>query len=382
MGTDLLSATAILFDLPNMLICLFLVLVFSIKLRIPKNYALLLSASCFVPFLLNGVLFPATYLGDQFRYWRAVNEIRAFQPLTDDGGTVGYASYLLALIPIPFNETVRSLGFFNKFLYLSIIFFLIYKKFITHASMLFMVFYTSLVLYTSLSLRDTVILSFMILSFFAITRGYLLYSLTLATPLLFIKFQNYFIQIIFIATYYLFAVRKNGISAKNSILVFSGLWLALIAIAPIAIPEINHYRAAMYVEDGGDAKDIEFISGVSDFIATGLISGFYFLVKPFPWEARNILQLIQSLENILVLWFATWVTIKCLKHDQKRALFWILFLLAAALIYGLVVFNYGTAARYRFPFFVIYILFITYDTFHNKYSSPPTHRLFKKFPPR
>ncbi|VVQ26017.1 hypothetical protein [Pseudomonas fluorescens] len=381
MGTDLLSTTAILLDLPNMLICLFLVLVFSIKLRIPKNYALLLSALCLVPFFLNGVLFPATYLGDQFRYWRAVNEIRAFQPLTD-GGNVGYASYLLALIPLPLNETVRSLGFFNKFLYLIIIFFLIQKRFITHASMLFMVFYTSLILYTSLSLRDTLILFFMIFSFFALTRGYLFYSLILATPLFFIKFQNYFIQIIFIATYYLFAVRKNGISAKNSILVFSGLWLTLIAIAPIAIPEINHYRAAMYVEDGGDANDIKLISGIGDFIVTGLISGFYFLVKPLPWEAKNILQLIQSLENIFVLWFVSWVTLKCLKHDKKRALFWILFLLASSLIYGLVVFNYGTAARYRFPFLVIYILFITYDTFHNKYSSPPTHRLFNKFPSR
>ena len=381
METHLFSASAIIYDLPNLLICLLLTLTLSIKLGLSKNYTLLLGASCLIPFFLNGALFPATYLGDQFRYWRAVNEIRSLHTLTD-GGTIAYASYFLALIPLPFNETVRSLGFFNKFLYLITIFFLIQKRFITHASMLFMVFYTSLVLYTSLSLRDTLILFFMIFSFFAITRGYLLYSLILATPLFFIKFQNYFIQIIFIITYYLFAVRKNGISAKNSILVFAGLWLALIAIAPIAIPEINHYRAAMYVEDGGDANDIKLISGISDFIITGLISGFYFLVKPLPWEARNILQLIQSLENIFVLWFATWVTIKCLKHDKKRALFWILFLLASSLIYGLVVFNYGTAARYRFPFFVIYILFITYDTFHNKYSSPPTHRLFNKFPPR
>lgn len=377
MGSDLLSVTAITLDLPNMLICLLFVLLLSVKLKIQKEYALLLSASCFIPFFLNGVLFPASYLGDQFRYWKAVNEIRSFQPLSESD-TVTYASYLLALIPLPFNETVRSLGFFNKFLYLSIIFFLIQKKFLTQASMLFMVLYTSLILYTSLSLRDTLILLFMVSSFYALTRGRLFFSLLLITPLFFIKFQNYFIQVVFILVYHLFAVRKNGISAKNSILVFSGLWIALISIAPIAIPEINHYRAAMYVEDGGDVNDIKLITGVGDFISTGLISGFYFLIKPLPWEAKNALQLIQALENIFVLSFLSWITAKCLRHDKNRALFWILFLLASSVIYGLVVFNYGTAARYRFPFFVIYVLFITHDTFHNKYSHPPTHRLFKK----
>ena len=42
-------------------------------------------------------------------------------------------------------------------------------------------------------------------------------------------------------------------------------------------------------------------------------------------------------------------------------MFWVLFLAASMTIYGLVVANYGTAVRYRYPFIVVYVLFVCAD---------------------
>lgn len=76
---------------------------------------------------------------------------------------------------------------------------------------------------------------------------------------------------------------------------------SLLASAPLALPLVNKFRVAMFVEDGGDPNNIELISGVGDFVFQGLISGFYFLSKPLPWEAVSALQFIQSFENLFVL---------------------------------------------------------------------------------
>ena len=82
-----------------------------------------------------------------------------------------------------------------------------------------------------------------------------------------------------------------------SLISLAGLLLS----APIAIPQVNYFRAAMFVEDGGKAEDISLISGAGEFVVEGITSGFYFLSKPFIWEASGFLPLIQSFENIFVL---------------------------------------------------------------------------------
>ena len=53
---------------------------------------------------------------DQFIYY---NVLKAFVPLImiySESPTVENASWMLALIPLPYIETIQSLGFFNRFL--------------------------------------------------------------------------------------------------------------------------------------------------------------------------------------------------------------------------------------------------------------------------
>ena len=142
-----------------------------------------------------------------------------------------------------------------------------------------------------------------------------------------------------------------------SLISLAGLLLA----APIAIPQINHFRAAMFVEDGGKAEEIMLISGAGEFVVEGLTSGIYFLSKPFLWEASGFLPLIQSFENLFVLAILFLITRKALMKSPDNLAFWLLFMALSMSVYGLVVFNYGTAVRYRYPFVMIYVLFVCAD---------------------
>jgi hypothetical protein len=86
------------------------------------------------------------------------------------------------------------------------------------------------------------------------------------------------------------------------------------------------------------------------------------LLKPFPWEATNAVQLIQSIENIFIVVLIVWVLKKkVLTLIIKRKLVFLnLLLILSMTIYGLVTFNFGTAARFRFPFIVVYLVYYLY----------------------
>lgn len=109
-----------LFELPSLLTCFLVILFGGYKFNIPNNYQIVLALHCLLPFVLNDVLFNATYMPDQFRYWHSVNELRSgelgFIAAFQSRDTVLTASALLALIPLPTPVSIISLGFYNTFL--------------------------------------------------------------------------------------------------------------------------------------------------------------------------------------------------------------------------------------------------------------------------
>lgn len=364
------------YDLPNLLICVLFVLVASRLLRVPLTVQLILLGHCLLPLFLNGVLFPFSYMPDAFKYWRDFNEIRSgeldfYHALM--GGNVEQASAFFSVLPFPFAITPLSLGFYNTFLFIAVFFWLYRKGVFTYTSMWFFLFYPSLALYTALGLRDTFILVFMIVAVQWAREGKWL-AIWLPLSLLFlIKFQNFFILAPVLALYLIFGIRRTGISVGKG-MVTLGIGVAtLIGVSPFALPLVNHFRAAMFVEDGGEASQVELISGPGEFVLEGLTSGLYFLLKPFPWEAANALQLVQSVENLLIGVVLVILIRAAWRRVPKQLIFWVLFIAFALSIYGLVVFNYGTAARYRYPFVILFVIFVCADC-HVK-------SLFKPFAP-
>ena len=201
----------------------------------------------------------------------------------------------------------------------------------------------------------------MVLTIVYARESKILKSTLFIIPLYLIKFQNFFILGPIVLMYFIFNVAKKGMGLGKAVTVSLISLTGLLLSAPIAIPIINEFRLAMFAEDGGEADKISLISGVGDFVVEGSTSGLYFLSKPFVWEASGFLPLIQSFENLFVLAILFLITRKAWMISPDKLAFWLLFMALSMSVYGLVVFNYGTAVRYRYPFVMIYVLFICAD---------------------
>lgn len=354
-----------LFDLPSFLICTLLIALLGYRYRIPNNYQLILFIHCLIPFFLNNVLFEPSYMPDQFKYLKGVYAIRSGQigliEALNDPGNILQASAMLSLIPLPKPVSVISIGFYNTLLYIILFFILYTKKVFTRVSIWFYLLFPSAALYSALSLRETLIFLFMALTIVYARESKPLQSFLCLVPLYLIKFQNFFIIAPIVLLYFILKVSKEGLSLSKALVIGIVGIAILLASAPLAIPLLNDSRVAMYVEDGGKPEEIEIISGIGDFIVQGLTSGIYFLSKPLIWEAKGILPLIQSFENLIILFILFFITRQAWKRSPDRLAFWLLFLAFSMSIYGLVVFNYGTAVRYRYPFVMIYVLFVCAD---------------------
>ena len=55
--------------------------------------------------------------------------------------------------------------------------------------------------------------------------------------------------------------------------------------------------------------------------------------------------------------------LKASSIDKKIATKWLVYIIAAFSIYGLVVFNFGTAVRYKFPFILIVVIGMAYELY-------------------
>ena len=370
-----------LFELPSLLICLLVILFGGYKFNIPSKYQIVLALHCLLPFILNDVLFSATYMPDQFRYWNSVNDLRSgelsFVTAFQSSDTVLTASALLALIPFPTPVSIISLGFYNTFLYLILFFILYTKKIFTKVSLWFYLLFPSIALYTALSLRETLIFFFMTLTVVYARESKFAKSVLCIAPLYIIKFQNFFILGPIVLLYFIFKVAKNGMGVTKALVIATIGLAGLLLSAPFAIPLVNFFRVALFVEDGGEAEDIILITGAGDFVLQGLTSAIYFLVKPLPWEASSALQLIQSVENLAILIILFLVTRQAWRKFPDKLTFWLLFMVFSMSVYGLVVANYGTAVRYRYPFVMIYVLFVCADC--NIKELFPKKRKFLKY---
>ncbi len=125
----------------------------------------------------------------------------------------------------------------------------------------------------------------------------------------------------------------------------------------------------MFVEDGGELMEYVPITDFVDLAIQGFTGFFYMILKPLPWEAGSMVQLVQSVENIGIFY----IIYKLFKEQQevrdKFVKFLIVYFVIAMAIYGIVVFNFGTAARYKFTFetvFIVFSLSIFYKNRRNK----------------
>jgi hypothetical protein len=347
----------------------------SAYLRLEPLKVVLLFVHIAAIFLLNDVLFESSYWGDQHRYLMVTEMIRdqfvSLQEISVGGSSrILLPSYIFAFSPIPFINSVQSIAMINFLLYLLSFVYLRKKGVSSNSVDFFFLLYPSFLLYSSLALRETLIVLFMILSvYFLLVEEKRFTALIFSLPLAIIKIQNF---LIFILAYVVYMFLKKRSMPRYLIFFGAGLMIVLFGNR---VPQINfflekieYYRWNLIAENFGYNWDFmanydyqPFEVGFS-MIPLALKSFFYMLLKPFPWEATNLVQLIQSVENIFILALLVWVLRKkVLTHIIRRKLIFLNILLILSMtIYGLVTFNFGTAARFRFPFIVVYLIFYFY----------------------
>ena len=201
----------------------------------------------------------------------------------------------------------------------------------------------------------------MVLSIIFFIENRKLLAVITAVPLLLFKFQNFLLVIVFFVAHLYFS--------RDSFVYRYRYMFLIIVIASLApfmmtiIEILDFSRLNMFIDDGGRRNAYVHMRTLEDFIIIAMQSAPYFLMKPLPWEADSFLTLLQSFENILILIFLSFMFIRTSDVDKRIAFKWLVYLFAALGIYGLVVYNFGTAVRYKFPFIVIVIVGMAYELY-------------------
>tara|TARA_B100000767_G_scaffold239805_1_gene235238 strand:- start:1071 stop:2174 length:1104 start_codon:yes stop_codon:yes gene_type:complete len=349
------------YDFANLLPILIIIIVCLRLGLIPLWLSFFLGLFAFTPFFLNYVLFSPSYMPDQWQYFHLGQNIRSFVSDDSESFSVTISTWMLAFIPLPYIETIQSLGFFNRFMVTVLIIWLYSSKNLRGWPLLFILFYPSLLLYSSLALRDTLVFIFMILAVIFFIENRRLLALLFSIPLMLIKFQNFFLIIVFFLAHLYFS-RDSFIYRYRFILPI----ITIAALAPymmLLIEILDVSRFNMFIDDGGNRGDYAHVSSIEGFVIIALQSAPYFLMKPLPWEASNLMQLIQSFENIFILIFLGFMFLKTSKINKQITIKWFVYLLVAFGIYGLVVYNFGTAVRYKFPFILIVIIGMAHELY-------------------
>jgi hypothetical protein len=339
----------------------------------------LLFGHILVIFLLNDILFSPSYFGDQLRQVDAAKTIRdelfnteiAFR---EHGSKMGFASLIYAAVPLPFINSVQSLAMINFLIFMIIFLFFKQKNISSNSVDYFYLLFPSLLLYTSLALRDTLILFFMMIGLYMILiREKHLMGLLVSSPIIIFKFQNY---LMIVAAIMLFFYLKKAGGLRYGVMV---LFIIIAAFLPEKVPvvaqvyeRLETWRLALfydqYMYNWGYIEEMN-IDALYEPLGTGLVllyqivkNFIYMLLKPLIWEVDNPFQLIQSLENMVIFAMIIWINHQKVLNEKikQKILFLNCLFFVSMTINGLVVFNFGSAVRYKFPFIAIYFVYFFY----------------------
>ncbi|WP_143814742.1 hypothetical protein [Magnetofaba australis] len=311
--------------------------------------------------------------GDQIKYFKAANHFRETLDLISM--TEGFAGMMLAVFPIPAYPSHLSVALVNTVLFALTFWFLRRAGVMYGLPKWIYLFYPSVALYMALGLREGLIFVSMFLSVYYLINMRLVFAFAAAAPLVFIKPQNFlmlgmagFLWTMIVPSVKLYVRVLMGAVAAVALL-YMGQWFS--------VDKVEYYRWAMYVEDHGDPEAYQKLDGYADLLRVGIPDGLYFMLKPLPWEAEKPIQIVQSIENMvigvmaLIAFLRNWT----LKLPNRPGVLLNFMLGVSMVIYGLVVYNYGTAARYRFHFIAVFLVYSYHLHYLATWGRPSLHFL-------
>ena len=311
----------LLSEVCNYLFCLIVLSLFTYFKYVEKEYFLFWSLFFLTPFLFNFILFDPLYMPDQFTYMKEMNHMKAgtshfkiteIFSQTQSGlksSRIGASAYFLSFIPMFSLLTISSLAFLNKMLTFFLFIFL-NKRIPTKNLVLFFII-PSFILYSSVSLRETLVITLSCLSLVYLIERKILLSLLAICVLGLVKLQNAPGFMIAWVLIFIFSAQKSYLRLWG--LTIIGVTLMVIFFDLYA-PIINLYRMAWAVEDGYSLQlvdQLEILGGF-ELIWTVIVETPKFLLKPFIWQVTNPLQIFVTIESLVLLYFL----FKFIKKDK------------------------------------------------------------------
>ncbi len=319
---------------------------------------------------LNGYLVCLRDLRENFSFEELECTITQMGPSDileeEDGGAIGVFSLkrslpaiLYSLVPIPSIATLSSLGFINKiFLFLTYLFL---KKNINHTNyigiVLLLFALPSLVLYSSIGLRDNIIFCTQVILLITIFKKEFMKSSFLLAILYAIKLQNALIFSILFLGVFLFKADQS----RKMFAIFSLLTLSVFIYFSERIVEvINYFRLAFLNEVGAITPNMIF-EGYSSLYEIILLSPTIFIkgiLAPMP---LNALSVIFFLESIIVIGISLWLFSRKIFTNSLFLSLVFLTVFAGIVLNGLVIENDFTFLRYKFSFTFIFLIYLLID---------------------
>ena len=309
---------------------------------------------CF-PFFLYNYLFDINYMYDLKVYADNIilfRELDFFSIKPNNFKNYSFTS-LYSLVPLPFLDSIIRIGFASKLIYLIFMIYLIKKKYIKNNSfmLLILIFWPSMILYSSLGLRELIIFIISFFFFKSLIEEKIITWILLLAILALIKPQNAGIMLI-VSIIYVSINYFKSIFLFLIILIIAAIYFSnnIITIFDMIMDNLNFYKKALYQEDNNLNNYYE-LNYNFDLLLIFFKGAGHFIISPFLWDVKNVFQLIQSLENLAIVSFILFYSYKSFKIDKWITIFIIFTLFFYAGVYGLVVSNAGTIARWRFPMF-------------------------------
>jgi len=369
--------------------CVFLILFLIAKEKkmISGNLFILSGVMMLFPFFVNGQIISWTDFPDQSKYLLYTQEIRSNilsmgNIFTSDfsgqinlhnlNKKVKIPASIFAISPLISIENFKSIGFLNRAMFVITLIFFIKKTDLPLYIKLFFILSPSLIIYSSVTLRDNLILVTLIWSLYFFLKKYY-FRLTITCILLFyIKIQNFYILIVLFYIISVFNVSKSKkFKFLNIIFLLTTILICFLFIDQI-FEVANSARKGLYVEQHGFYK-----SGTAERLYEPLILNYSFFTL---WVKQTILFIISPWGNFysiyyIVAFMETAITYFCLyyifvkdfKNKKLKNIVksWVLFFFISTSTYALFMFNDGMIARSRFVW--LYFILIGYEIHKNIY---------------
>ena len=312
------------------------------------------------PFLINHYVIEWGFMPDQAKYFNQANTLRNFEFDKVGKLTTIVPSIFYAIFPIPFIETINSIAFINKCILGLTVIFLYHKRVINKFWFFLINLWPSIVFYSSVSLKDTIILCLLLLFAYFQNNGNNLKSWIIVLILIPIKVLFSFI-LASILIYKFFYSQKL---TNFKIILLFGIILLFVFLKDDIAFQINDLRYGFYYETYSYNYKFDKIVVDLYFPIQILSELLRFTLSPFP-NIHNFSLLVQFIENIIFYSLILFLLIKLYLIDKSKFLFWFTSLIYSLSFLSVLLFSNGTIARYKYTI-LIYFVFIIYLEIKNR----------------